>query len=173
MNVSLREITASTVRAITNLAVAPDQQRFVASNAVSLAEALFSPEAWYRAIYLSDDPVGFVMLYDETLRTPLPEIPQIALWRFMIDAQFQGRGVGGRAEQVMRMCVRSMRSLAHRLVCPGPEVPRRSMRPAAFPTGQIDEGEIVLELPFRGESAAKFDHARFAAAFPMRVPSTA
>jgi hypothetical protein len=47
MTVSLREITAGTVRRITDLAVTPDQQRFVASNAVSLAQALFSPEAFY------------------------------------------------------------------------------------------------------------------------------
>ncbi len=61
--VYLREITAETVRQITGLAVRSDQQRFVASNAISLAEALFAEEAWYRAIYLDDEPVGFVMLY--------------------------------------------------------------------------------------------------------------
>ena len=54
MAVSLREITADSVRQITALAVAPEQQRFVASNAVSLAEALFNEEAWYRAIYCGD-----------------------------------------------------------------------------------------------------------------------
>jgi hypothetical protein len=50
-DVTLREISAATVRQITDLAVAPEQQRFVATNAVSLAEALFTPEAWYRAVY--------------------------------------------------------------------------------------------------------------------------
>ena len=68
MQVSLREITAETVRRITSLSVNPDQQRFVASNAVSLAEALFSEEAWYRAVYVGESPAGFVMLYDESLR---------------------------------------------------------------------------------------------------------
>ena len=48
--VTLREITADTVRSVTKLAVREDQMRFVASNAVSLAQALFTPEAWYRAI---------------------------------------------------------------------------------------------------------------------------
>ncbi|MFN7569839.1 MAG: hypothetical protein ACK5TK_00070 [Betaproteobacteria bacterium] len=62
MNVSLREITADTVRQIIALAVAPEQQRFVASYAVSLAQALFTPEAWYRAIYADEEPAGFVML---------------------------------------------------------------------------------------------------------------
>ena len=70
--VSLREITSETVRQITRLSVSPEQQRFVASNAISLAEALFSPNAWYRAIYAGESPAGFVMLYDESLRTTPP-----------------------------------------------------------------------------------------------------
>ena len=45
MVVTLREITAQTVRQITRLSVGADQQRFVANNALSLAEALFSEEA--------------------------------------------------------------------------------------------------------------------------------
>src|SRR5690242_7519430 len=94
MLISLRGITADTVRQITNLSVRPEQQCFVASNAVSLAQALFSADAWYRAIYADQSPAGFVMLYDESLRTSPPPHPQAALWRFMVDAQFQGRGVG-------------------------------------------------------------------------------
>jgi len=52
--VSLREITSETVRAVTRLSVAESQKGFVAPNAVSLAQALFAPTAWYRAIYLAD-----------------------------------------------------------------------------------------------------------------------
>ena len=54
--VTLREITASTVRTITSLAVKPDQMSFVATNAESLAQALFAPEAWYRACLLYTSP---------------------------------------------------------------------------------------------------------------------
>ena len=64
MTVALKEITAETVRRITSLAVAEGQRGFVAPNAVCLAEALFWKEAWYRAIYSDDEPVGFVMLHD-------------------------------------------------------------------------------------------------------------
>ena len=95
--VSLREITADTVVAITRLAVADDQKGFVAPNAVSLAQALFTPEAWYRAIYLGDTPVGFVMLEDESLQLPPPEQPEIGVWRFMIDARHQARASAGSA----------------------------------------------------------------------------
>src|SRR5215471_10097864 len=94
MVVSLREINADTVRQITSLSVSREQERFVASNAVSLAQALFSPEAWYRAIYVDEVPAGFVMLYDESLRTVPPPHPEAALWRFMVDSRFQRQGVG-------------------------------------------------------------------------------
>src|SRR5215510_7360581 len=102
MVVSLRAITAETVRQITNLSVSPEQQRFVASNAVSLAQALFSPDAWYRAIYADDSPAGFVMVYDESLRASTPVNPQVGLWRFMVDTQFQDQGIGTAAlEQII------------------------------------------------------------------------
>ena len=45
LEVSLREISAETVVAVTRLTVAEDQQGFVAPNAVSLAQALFAPDA--------------------------------------------------------------------------------------------------------------------------------
>jgi diamine N-acetyltransferase len=51
MNVELREITSETVRAICELEVTPDQRSFVAPNAVSIAEAHFTPGHWMRAIY--------------------------------------------------------------------------------------------------------------------------
>lgn len=150
MLVTLREIDASTVRAITDLTVAPGQRGFVASNAVSLAEALFSPEAWYRAIYLADDPVGFAMLYDETLRAPPPEFPQIALWRFMIDARFQRRGIGKAALEQVIAHVRAKRAVSLLTVSyvPGAGCPESFYLGCGFRhTGQLDGGEVVLELP--------------------------
>ena len=84
--ITLREITSMTVRAVTNLAVAEPQRVFVTPNAVSLAEALFSSEAWYRAIYHSDELAGFVMLYDESLRPDPPPMPELWVWRLMVDS---------------------------------------------------------------------------------------
>lgn len=46
--VTLREITSETVIPVIKLAVAERQKNFVATNAVSLAQALFSDAAWYR-----------------------------------------------------------------------------------------------------------------------------
>jgi diamine N-acetyltransferase len=148
--VSLHEITAATVRQITGLSVNADQQRFVASNAVSLAEALFSEEAWYRAIYFGDSPAGFVMLYDESLRAAPPLAPQVAVWRLMIDTRFQGRGIGAAALEQVIAHVRS-KGLFSSLVTsyvPGPGSPEQFYLRAGFRhTGKVDDGEVVLELP--------------------------
>ena len=155
MAVSLREITADSVRQITALAVAPEQQRFVASNAVSLAEALFNEEAWYRAIYLGDTPAGFVMLYDESLRSVPPAELQIGLWRFMIDRSFQGQGIGAAALEQVIAHVRSKNLFTSLEVSyvPGPGCAERFYLRAGFQhTGRVDNGEIVLELPLASDT---------------------
>ena len=91
--VSLREITAETVREICNLSntLTPPRKYMVAPNAVSIAQAHFSPNAWFRAIYADDTPVGFLMLYDD------PEEPDYFLWRLMIAGQHHGKGFGRQA----------------------------------------------------------------------------
>ena len=93
--VSLREITQETVNSILNLRVTKEQEQFVASNAVSIAQAYFSEEAWFRAIYADETPVGFLMLSDQ------PDKGEYFLWHFMVDAQHQGKGYGRRALELL------------------------------------------------------------------------
>ena len=61
MIVSLLEVTADTVRAICALQTTEEQKRFVAPNALSIAQAYFEPTASFRAIYAGETPVGFLM----------------------------------------------------------------------------------------------------------------
>lgn len=148
--VSLREITAATVREVTGLSVSTDQKRFVADNAVSLAEALFSEEAWYRAIYCDESVAGFVMVYDESLRTVPPLAPQVGVWRLMIDTRFQGQGIGAAALQHVITHVQNKGVFASLAVSyvPGPGCPERFYLATGFKhTGKIEHGEVVLELP--------------------------
>jgi diamine N-acetyltransferase len=93
--ISLREITAESVRTICRLSVADNQAHFVASNAVSIAEAHFTPTAWFRAVYADETPVGFVML-DER-----PEWDYVYIWRLMIDQRYQKLGFGRRVLQMV------------------------------------------------------------------------
>jgi diamine N-acetyltransferase len=94
-DVTLREITAETVRQVTALDVAPEQQGLVASNANSIAEAYFEPKAWFRAIAAGDELVGFAMVYRD------PAASTFYIWRFMVDARHQGKGYGRRAMELL------------------------------------------------------------------------
>lgn len=153
MSVTLREITSATVRDVTRLTVSPEQQNFVAQNALSLAEALFSNEVWFRAVYDGETLVGFVMLYDESLRPAPPEKPNIGLWRLMVDHRFQRRGIG---REIIRHLVAHARSKGFESMSTsyvlGPGGPEPFYRSLGFvPTGEILDGETVAVLRFTGE----------------------
>lgn len=153
--VSLREITADTVRAITRLQVNEVQRSYVASNALSLAQALFHPQAWYRAVYAGEVAVGFVMLADHSLpgstppSAPTPSRPRLALLRFMIDHRVQARGFG-RAALALVIAHARTRPGVDRLTTscvPGPLSPKAFYESVGFvATGEIDAGEVVLAL---------------------------
>ena len=89
--VTLRPVDDDNVQAVIDLSVADDQVDFVAPNVHSLAQAFATTKVWVRAVYEGDEPVGFVMLSDDD------EKPRYYLWRFMIDANHQGRGLGKQA----------------------------------------------------------------------------
>jgi diamine N-acetyltransferase len=89
--VTLRIITPKTVRTICDLTVGENQRLLVTANAISLAEAYFCKNAWFRAIYAAETPVGFIMLYQ------IPNRGYYYLWRFMIDIKYQGKGYGTKA----------------------------------------------------------------------------
>jgi diamine N-acetyltransferase len=148
-SIALREISAATLESVLSLSVAPEQRRFVAPNAVSIAQAHFESGAWFRAIYADEVPVGFVMLYDPT-RAPAPEHPDsVFIWRFMVDHRHQRRGYGRAAMQ---------RVLDHARALPGVSTVRLSYVPgndatATFyrglgflETGEVDDGELVMSL---------------------------
>lgn len=140
--VTLRDVTADTVRTICELQVRPEQQALVASNAVSIAQAHFDPKAWFRAIYAGEEPVGFVMLsLDE-------KTPEYCIWRFMIDARHQGRGYGRAALELAIDHIRGCPGATEVLLSfvPAPGSPEAFYRKAGFqPTGQVIEGEIVMK----------------------------
>ena len=139
MDVELREITADTVRDVCALEVAEDQDGFVAPNAVSIAEAHFTPQHWMRAIYAGGRPAGFLLTYEAPGEPPY-------LWRFMIAEGDQRRGIGRRAIDLVLDHWREA----------GATVVKLSVQPEntggiAFYealsfrlTGEEDEGELVM-----------------------------
>lgn len=100
---------------------------------MSIAQAHFHPEAWFRAIHAGETPVGFAMLEDWTRRPEeAPEDwlrePYVGLWRFMIDARYQSLGFGAQALRLL---------IDHARAVPGtegdvPELRRRPGQPRAL-----------------------------------------
>jgi diamine N-acetyltransferase len=139
----LRPVTFETVLEISALQVEPRQRGSVAPNAVSLAEASFTPHAWFRGVYVDGTPVGFVLLWiDEPAAA-------FDLWRFMIDARYQGKGYGREALARIVDHVRGLPGASHLGVSwvPGPDGPEAFYRAFGFvPTGEIDDGEVVARL---------------------------
>ena len=141
--VSLREITKETVNSILNLSVTKEQEQFVASNAFSIAQAHFSEDAWFRAIYADDTPVGFLMLSDQ------PSKGEYYLWRFMVDAQYQGKGYGQRALELLIEHVRTRPNAKELFLShvPGPGSPEGFYRKLNFEhTGEQAGEELVMKL---------------------------
>ena len=141
--VSLREITQETVNSILNLRVTNDQEPFVASNAVSIAQAHFSTDAWFRAIYADENPVGFLMLSDQ------PDKGEYFLWRFMVDAQHQGKGYGRRALELLIDHVKTRPNAKELFLShvPGTGSPEGFYRKLNFEhTGEKTGEELVMKL---------------------------
>jgi diamine N-acetyltransferase len=152
--VHLREVTDENRAVVCALRVRPDQERFVASVASSLDDAVATPEAnpWYRAVYVGNEPVGFVMLSWNVPPGRPGIIGSYFLWRLLIDQHHQGRGVG---REVLRQVVDLVRAEgATELLTsyePGAGEPWPFYRRFGFkPTGEVDDGEVVLRLTLSG-----------------------
>jgi diamine N-acetyltransferase len=151
--VELCEVTPENPRAVLALRVAQEQEAFVASNAQSIAEAHFHPEAWFRAIYADGSPVGFLMLHDENLRPEPRQTDFYFLWRMMIDARHQKRGYGRRAVELLIAHVRGRPNARTLLTSchPGNGSPEAFYLRLGFQrSGRTLDGEIELAYRLDG-----------------------
>jgi diamine N-acetyltransferase len=151
-DVELVEVTLDNLREVLHLRVHASQERFVASNAFSIAEAHFHPEAWFRAIVQGTRPVGFLMLHDENLRPEPREPDYYFLWRLMVAGEHQGRGIGRRAIELLvaHLLTRPNARLLRTSCLPGTGSPERFYLKLGFrPTGRDVAGlpELALALP--------------------------
>jgi diamine N-acetyltransferase len=111
--ITLRRITRLNYRRIIELKVKPEQETLIAPNAVSMADAYFYREAWMRAIYLDDKPIGFIMLGDNSRKYKIIKNYKqfLYIWRFMIADDFQGKGYGKKAMQKVIEHVKSKQNV--------------------------------------------------------------
>jgi diamine N-acetyltransferase len=139
MAVRLREITEDNFGECLRLKVAEEQQGFVAPTIYSLAESSVHADWVPLAIYDEDTMVGFIMY------GPNPWY----IIRLLVDQQHQGRGYGRAAmtEAIRRIKEQPDCREIYTSYEPDNEVAARLYESLGFvPTGEIDEGEIVVRL---------------------------
>lgn len=147
MDVSLRRVTPNNFAEIVALKVKPEQEQIMPSNLHNLADAFVSgwPVTAY-GIYSGDIAVGFIM-YAYLHREPSQHWSDNAyyIWRFMIDAKFQGQGLGRLALDKVIADIRT------------------------FPSGKADW--IWLNYDSTNPKAKKFYESFGFAEAPQRVPT--
>ena len=141
--VTLREVTKENFPEVVNLEVSPNQRKFVAPNAYSIAQAYFEREiAWFRAIYADETPVGFLMLSDDANKQ------EYFLWRLLIDARYQKLGFARQAMLLLFDYVRT-RPGAKEILCscvPGEGSPQEFYESLGFIlTGEMEGDEVVMQ----------------------------
>jgi diamine N-acetyltransferase len=151
-DVWLREITDDNRYEVERLRVTADQESYVDGVADSLDEAAETPGAcpWYRGVYRGPVPVGFVMISDGIPAGRPEYLGPYFLWRLLIDSRWQGQGLGTATLDLVVDYLRT-RPQARTLLT---SVSRGQASPLPFylrygfaPTGQVFDGEDVLELP--------------------------
>lgn len=147
--VLFRRISAATVSDVCDLSetLTDEQRNMVADNGTSIAEAHFSENAWFRAIYADDTLIGFVMLH---VGADHDDCPGVFLWRLMIGGPFQGKGFG---EQTIALLVRDLkvRGFTELFTSYGQGIGSPEgfyLRLGFVPTGEMygDEAEAVLKF---------------------------
>lgn len=125
MQVSLRPVTRENFDDVVDLKLLDHQQDFLASNAYSIAEASLTPALRTHAIYGDERVIGFV-LYSRPEETDA-QPGSFGIWRLMIGAEFQGRGYGRQAlELVLReICADETARAIHICYLPDNEAARR------------------------------------------------
>ena len=163
--VELRDIVTDDERASAlALAVAPAQERFVASVAESFEDAVREARAVPRYWTVNDGAtvVGFVMISDGIpagrLATDRDLVGPYFLWRLLIDRRYQRRGYGTAALDAVVEYLQHRPNADVLLVSAGQGEgsPQPFYERYGFvPTGQVVDGEVVLGLDLtRGRAAA-------------------
>ncbi len=143
--VRLEKVSEKTFFPVVRMKVSPEQDKFVASNLMSLAQAWLNYDCAKPFAILNDDiVVGFLMLdWDEEERT-------VGIWRMMIGPDYQGKGYGRSALTEALEMIRETGKfdMVHLDYVPGNTVARELYYSLGFrENGEKEDDEIVMTLP--------------------------
>ncbi len=95
-NVKLVELNAENWYECCELEVSTEQAEHIESNAISIAQSKFEPTLKPYAIYFEEKVVGFLMF-----NSVQEELDGYWVYRIMVDKEFQGKGIGKAATNLM------------------------------------------------------------------------
>ena len=150
-----REIKKDNIWDVTKLSktLKPGQEKCVAPNVYSIAEASVNPTAYFRGIYLEDTPIGFFMLAipnEESIKDP-EGVNDFYLWRFMIAGEHQHKHYGS---EVLDHIIEVGKELGFKKLMTSCHMGKISpyqfyLKYGFIDTGKMDDGEQVLQLDFK------------------------
>lgn len=154
MEVTLEPVTIDNFETLLEMELPPEQDRWIANNACSIAQASFYTEWRTRAIYADGEPAGLI-LYDVASRD---EPGHYGIYRFMVDHARQGRGIGRRAMDLLLAELSTQPDARRITICYKPDnaVARKLYLSCGFrEVGIDDDGEMIAEiLPAAGSWTA-------------------
>ena len=143
--VNFRKITEENFDAIISMK-RPEGENYVASNAVSLAQAWLyrdNGDVFPCAIYNDDIPVGFMLLEEDM------DEEKLLLWRIMFPQEHANRGYGTAAIKLLvHLAKESERYRALYLTyAPDNAIAEHVYYKLGFrPTGEMEHGELEMRL---------------------------
>ncbi len=149
MSIRLQRITRDNWQDALQLQVHPEQEKYVASNLYSMAQAHAEPEWTCRGIYDGETMVGFIM---DGVSEEGDTLDGYWVRRFMLGKQYQKMGYGRRA---MDLLLQEVRDQGHSEVfisfVPENEGAKRLYTSVGFvDTGAMDDDEVVYRLAWNG-----------------------
>lgn len=144
--IEFREITKENFKECINLKLKDGQQKFVAPNVYSVAQAGVWKGTKSFAIYAKESMVGFIMfIFNEEEKAG-------DLWRLMIAGEYQGMGYGKEALYKVIEYFRNIEECGKIFLSyvPGNKSAERLYKFVGFEAnGDIDNGEIIMELKLK------------------------
>lgn len=143
--VVLKEIDRHNFFDVIKLKVSEEQNKFVATNMFSLAQAKAFPECECLAIYHDDELVGFTMYCMDH------EDQEYWIYRLMIDAKYQSKGYGKAAMELVIEKIKEDRQ--HRVIYISFE-PENIWAQQLYEQlgfiadGRVIDGEVVYKLEY-------------------------
>jgi diamine N-acetyltransferase len=145
LRVTLEPVTIDNFQDLIEMRLPPEQDRWLANNAGSIAQARFHTDWRMHAIYCDGTPAGFLQ-YDSVAHD---EPGHYAIYRFMAAHERQGQGIGHCALRLPLDELRARPDARRITICCKPDnlAARRLYLSCGFAETGIDaDGEMIAEI---------------------------